>query len=121
MDMPITDHSLLQPLHVLLGLLPPVLHHPAERRTDVTSRTRYDGKQADYMRGGALRELLQLAALLLVGGLELLVLHLQPLVLQDDLLVQAAQTSAETVSAIGHIQRREALADVMLCLTPAAP
>lgn len=35
-----------------------------------------------------LRELVQLAALLLVGGPELLVLHSEPLLLQHDLLVQ---------------------------------
>ncbi len=38
-----------------------------------------------------LRELLQLAALLLVSSLELFMLHPQPLLLQHDLLVQAAQ------------------------------
>lgn len=41
----------------------------------------------------ALRELLQLAALLLVSSFELLMLHSQPLLLQHDLLVQTAQMS----------------------------
>lgn len=35
-----------------------------------------------------LRELVQLAALLLVGGLQLVVLHPEPLLLQHDLLVE---------------------------------
>ena len=37
------------------------------------------------------RELVQLAALLLVGGLEFLVLHPEPLLLQHDLLVEAGR------------------------------
>ncbi len=55
----------------------------------------------------ALRELLQLAALLLVGSLELLVLHPQPLLLQHDLLVQTTQMSgtASVLSDRSHLER----------------
>ena len=41
---------------------------------------------------GDVRELVELAALLLVGGLELLVLQPESLLLQHDLLVQAGRT-----------------------------
>lgn len=43
-----------------------------------------------------LRELVQLAALLLVGGSELLVLHSEPLLLQHDLLVQTGGNRTQT-------------------------
>jgi len=50
------------------------------------------------------RQLVQLAALLLVGGLELLVLGPQPLLLQHDLLVQAGRRRSAT-SGLGFTSR----------------
>lgn len=52
------------------------------------------GENSTRLNVEALRELLQLAALLLVSGFELLMFHFQPLLLQHDLLVQTAQISA---------------------------
>ena len=60
------------------------------------------------------RELVQLAALLLVGGLELLVLHPQPLLLQHDLLVQTGQHTHT------YISDHAALCDrISMMVTPA--
>ena len=99
MDVRITDHGVLQSLQVLLGLLPPVLLHPAQSQRNVDQCHWLHGKQAAVDRHiEALRELLQLAALLLVDGLQLLVLHPQPLLLQHDLLVQAAHRSVSSIS-----------------------
>lgn len=52
----------------------------------------YDG---NWM-GVYARELVQLATLLLVGGLELLVFHPQTLLLQHDLLVQTGERQIQT-------------------------
>lgn len=86
--MPVTDHSLLQSLQVLSGLFPSVLLHPAERKKSMLlCANGTTGKGCSGLHVETLRELLQLAALLLVDSLELLVLHPQPFLLQHDLLV----------------------------------
>lgn len=52
-----------------------------------------------------LRELVQLAALLLVGGFELLVFHPEPLLLQHDLLVQTGRGATQRWSQAQDIQQ----------------
>lgn len=96
-----TDHSLLQTLEILPGLLPLVLLHPVNRsikHTVKNQKTLSGVSKAAHT--GALRELLQLAALLLVHPLELLVLHLQSLLLQHDLLVLAVHKCQRCAQSI---------------------
>lgn len=88
MEMAVTDHSVLQSLQVISALLPPVLHHPAQCKIHVTKCMLGYMKTMPTEYTEALRELLQLAALLLVSSLQLLMLHPQPLLLQHDPLVQ---------------------------------
>lgn len=49
LDMPVTDHSLLQSLQVLSGLFPSVLLHPAECKIDVTLCKWHNGKGLQWM------------------------------------------------------------------------